>query len=241
MASDERRTPPPATGSIGHDCRDAPDRRSTRSSHRGRHRRPHRAGTGRRAGCGTRPGSSHRRRTASPRRAPPSTTRGMRMCHTMFHSAVADARVDRDQRQVIEQRERHPPPRRPGRADRRAEHDRCEQDRRRAEVPAKSPRYATPVSPAATGRPALTSAADADDGHAAAISPLRSRRRRPPEEVDDARAPTGRDVVVHLDDVAGLHGGRCRVPAGAGGDGLERLATALGVGEEDQVGVGRRR
>ena len=54
--------------------------------------------------------------------------------------------------------------------------------------------------------------------------------------VDDARAPAGGDVVVHLDHAA-VGDRRDGVPAGASGHGVGVLTAALGVGEEDQIGV----
>src|SRR5690606_30989444 len=57
------------------------------------------------------------------------------------------------------------------------------------------------------------------------------------EEVHDPRAPAGGDVVVQLDDVPLLHGAHL-APAWTLGHGAGVLAAALGVGEEDQVGIG---
>ena len=57
------------------------------------------------------------------------------------------------------------------------------------------------------------------------------------EEVDDARAPAGGDVVVELDDWPFVDRGQAG-QARAGRDGGGVLLAALGVGEEDEVGVG---
>src|SRR6266849_6657351 len=62
-------------------------------------------------------------------------------------------------------------------------------------------------------------------------------RRDRLQEIDEPRAPARSDVVIDLHDLARLDRAD-HAPARPRGDGAQALVAALGVGQDDQVGVG---
>ena len=179
---------------------------------RGRPRRPPPAGTGRPGGCGTPPGRPPRPGPAWPRRArrgPP----GAAAAATGWPPPAATAPSG------------------------------C---RRSGSRPASSSRTAPGLSGTGPTRTAASAAPARPAQPAAEQAAAGSRTNRLQgldlgrdhlEEVDHPRAPAGGDVVVELDHAAGPDRGEL-VPAGPGRDRPGRLGAALGVGQEDQVGVG---
>ena len=129
---------------------------------------------------------------------------------------VADAAVDVDQRQLVEQLQRHPPPRRPGRADHRPE-------RARRRRPRPTPADVPPARRRARrddrdgrrhrrgGRGAGVdrgrASAGGDEGLLDGIVDLLG-------VLDDTGTPTRRDVVVHGEHVAVDDGASCRPTRG---------------------------
>ena len=188
--------------------------RSTAVDRRARRRRPPPAGTGRPAGCGTRPGSSRRPGRASRRRAARAPTRGSRSSVTMAISAF-DSPLSRSYaRDQVEQLGGD----RPGRADRperagdRDQHGRPTRPRprrrriadQRRTQPRADPPLGTPAGPDGPGR-ARPGRRRSSSGPQAGTLAMASMIAL--QQVDDARAPAGRDVVVEGDDLAVLHRG----------------------------------
>ena len=200
----------------------------TPASRRARRRRRRRAGTGRRAGCGTRPGSSRRRPTASPRRSRP----GPRVaCGCSRPASIARPKPRSRCRSPADGRGTPAAPATPaarrGRSSRRAarrHHDaRSTQGTRRVrrqcaggDGRCRAARRSWRVIRRDRRRPAAT---------AAPTCSMYSTMRGPHREAMSS------SIGITLP----LTTARDRRPSRAGGDRLGRLAAVLRAGEEDQV------
>ena len=114
----------------------------------------------------------------------------------------------RDQRQPVEQLQRHPPPRRPGRADHHADEHGDDDRRRRRRVPAPGvPTRAGADRRRRRRRGRAVPAAIERVSQPAGTSGLLDGVGDLLDVVDDARAPARGDVVVHREHVAVGDGG----------------------------------